>query len=190
MVLLEPRLDGIHEGNDILFPSIGKIGGHATRTDVVVVHAKASDLLKEPQYRLAFTPAVNDHRDRTEIKAVGGHEQQVRGDPVQLGHEHADPRGSCRNFQTEQLLGSERERQFGEQRRRVIHPGDVGAALKIRQVLAGLFHAGVEIANDGLGTKDRLALHLQHQAKHAVSRRVRRPHVDDHLGIADVVGGV
>ncbi len=54
------------------------------------------------------------------------------------------------------------------------------AALDVAEHLAGLFHAGVQVANDGLGAQHELAVELQHETQHAVSRGVGRTHVDDH----------
>ena len=85
-----------------------------------------------------------------------------------------------RQLDPEQLLGGQREHQLVEQRREVVHAGDVGAALQVGELLAGLLHAGVQVADDRLAPQHRLALELQHEAQHAVGARVLRPHVDDH----------
>ena len=55
----------------------------------------------------------------------------------------------------EQLLDGEGEHQLVEQRRRVVHAGDVGGALEVGEVLARLLHAGVEVADDRLGPQRR-----------------------------------
>src|SRR5439155_17289190 len=57
---------------------------------------------------------------------------------------------------------------------------DVGRPLDVGQLLAGLLHAGVEVADDRLGPQHRLALEFEHDPEHAVRRRVLRPEVDDH----------
>ena len=50
---------------------------------------------------------------------------------------------------------------------------------------------GVQVADDRLAAQHRLALQLEHQAQHAVRRRVLRTHVDDHrLIVVGVVGEV
>src|SRR6185295_7660663 len=46
--------------------------------------------------------------------------------------------------------------------------------------LARLLDARVEVADDGLGRNDDLAVELQHEPKHPVGARVLRPHVDGH----------
>ncbi len=62
----------------VVAPAVGQVGGHAAGADVVVVHAQAGDLLEEPQALLPLAPAVEHHRHRADVHAVGGEEQQVR----------------------------------------------------------------------------------------------------------------
>ena len=109
------------------------------------------------------------------------------GDAIHLAHEHADPRCPCWDLDTKEFLGCQREDQFVEERGGVIHAGDVGATLEIGQALAGLFHPGVQVTDDGLGPKDGFAIHLQHQAKHTVGGWMARTHVDQHGLIGFVV---
>ena len=150
VILLEPRLDHVHQFDEIFLPTIVKIGGNSARTDVVVVHPKAGHFFEEAQNRLALAPAIDDHRHSAEVESVGRHEQQVRAHAVELGHQHADPCGTLGDFESEQVLGGERKGELGEQRRGIVHPGDVRASLEVGELLAGLFHAGMQIANDGL----------------------------------------
>ncbi len=180
VVLLEAGRQHLHGPQHLVAPAVGQVGGHTAGADVVVVHPQAGDRLEEPQDLLALAPAVDHHRHGAEVHAVGGHEQQVRRDAVHLGHEHADPGGSLGNLDTEEFLGGEGEGQFGEQRRGVVHPGDVGGALEVGQALGLLLHTGVEIPDDRLRAADGFTVHFEHEAKHAVSRRVRRTHVDQH----------
>ena len=153
-----------------------------------MVHPKAGHLLEEAQYLLAFPPAVDHHGDGPQVHAVGGLEQQVRRDPVQLAHEHPDPGGAWRYVQLQELLNGHGEGQLREERCRVVHAGDVGGALQVGEVLGGLLHAGVQVADDRLAPQDRLALHLQHQPEHPVGGRVGWPHVEDHPLVGDVAG--
>ena len=163
-------------------PAVGQVGGHAAGADVVVVHPQAGDLLEDPQALLAVAPAVDHHRHRADVHAVGGEEQQVGRHPVQLGDEHADPLRPLGDVlvDAEQLLGGERERQLVEERRGVVHAGDVRGALEVGEVLTRLLHAGVQVADDRLRAQHGLALELEHEAQHAVGAGVLRTHVDDH----------
>jgi hypothetical protein len=48
--------------------------------------------------------------------------------------------------------------------------------------------AGVQVADLGIDADDDLAVDLQHQAQHAVRRRVLRPHVEDHVLVFGAFG--
>jgi hypothetical protein len=172
--------DELHQTEHVAAPAIGQIRGDTAGPDVVVVHPQAGDLLEEPQDLFALAPAVEHHRHGPDVHAVGRQEQQVRRDPVELGHEHADPDRPLGHLDLEELLDGEGERQLGEQRRGVVHAGDVGAALHVGQLLTRPLHAGVQVADDGLGAQDGLAPELHHEAQHPVRGRVLRPHVDEH----------
>ena len=193
VVLVEPRRDQLEQPQHVVAPARRQVGGDATDADEVVVHPQAGDLLEEAQHLLALAPAVDHHRHGAEVHAVGGQEQQVAGHPVELGQQHADPHRPLGDVvvDAEQLLGGEGERQLVEERAEVVHPRDVRAALQVRQLLAGLLHAGVQVADDRLAPQHRLALHLQHQPQHAVGARVGRAHVEDHrLVLVGVLGQV
>ena len=88
--------------------------------------------------------------------------------------------GARRQLHVEQRLGGQREDQLVVERRQVVHPGHVGRALDVGQLLALLLHAGVQVADDRLGAQDGLAVQLEHEAQHAVGGGVLGPHVDDH----------
>ena len=145
-----------------------------------MVHAEASDFLKEAKRFFTFTPSVKHHRHCTKVHAVRGHEEKVRRDAIHLGHEHANPDRTFRHFDVKQLFDSEREGKFGEQRRCVIHARHVGWALQVGEFFARALHACMEIANNRLTAKNGLALEFEHETQHTVSRRMLRTHVDDH----------
>jgi hypothetical protein len=158
-----------------------------------VIHPQAGDLLEEPQHLFALAPAVDHHRHRAEVHAVGRHEEQMAGHPAHLGHQHPDPHGAVGNVlvDAEEFLRGHRECEFVGDRAQVVHAGDVRATLRIGELLAGLLHAGVEVADDRLAPQHGLALQFQHQPQHAVGRRVLWAHVDDHrLILVGIVGEI
>ncbi len=104
----------------------------------------------------------------------------MRGDAVQLGHQHPDPHRPRWHLDAEQRLGGQAEDELVRERRHVVHAGDVRRALQVREVLRGLLHPGVEVPDDRLRAQHRLAVELEHETQHAVSAGVLRPHVDDH----------
>ena len=145
-----------------------------------MVHPQAGGLLEEGEHHLALAEAVDQHGGGAEVPTVGGHPQQVRRHPVELGHQHADPGGARWQLHAEKGLGGEREDQLVVQRREVVHPGHVGGARDVGQLLTRLLHPRVQVADDRLGAQHRLAVELEHEPQHAVGRGVLRPHVDDH----------
>ena len=174
---------------DVVLPPVGQVGGRAPGPDEVVVHAQPGGLLEEGQDHLPLAEAVDHHRRRREVHAVGGHPHQMGGDPVELGQEHPDPVGAGRHLDAEERLDGKREDQLVVERRQVVHAGDVGGPLDVGQLLGGLLHAGVEVADHRLGPQHRLAVELDHEPEHAVGRRVLGAHVDDHglvVGLLDV----
>ena len=120
---------------------------------------------------------------------IGG---QVRGDPVQLHHQHpqhARPLGNLVG-DAEQPLGGQAVRGLVEQRGQVVHPGAERDALRPGAELHVLLDAGVQVADDRPELGDRLAVQRQDQPEHAVRRRVLRAHVDDQVLVAAAVGGL
>ena len=63
-------------------------------------------ILEDVQDVLALAEAVQHHRDRAELHAGGAEPDQVRGDPVELHHQHADRGGPLGDLvlDAEQLL--------------------------------------------------------------------------------------
>ena len=184
---------GVADDRNVVPPSVGQVGRHATGTDVVVVHPEPGRLLEEAQHHLALAEAVDHHGRRAEVHAVGGHPHEVGRHPLQLGHEHADPHRPRRELHSQELLGGHGEDQLVGEGREVVHAGHVGGALDVGELLTGLLHAGVQVPDDRLGAQHGLAVELQHQAQHPVRRGVLRAHVDDHRVVVapfdvDVVG--
>ncbi len=77
----------------------------------------------------------------------------------------------------QQLLDGEREGMLLAHRRDVIEPVEIGHRLQIGLVLDQLLGAAVQQADMRVGALDDLAVHLQHQAQHAVRRRMLRPEI-------------
>jgi hypothetical protein len=62
--------------------------------------------------------------------------------------------------------------------------------LVVMHVLRDLFIPAVQVADIRGDLRDDFAVHFQDKSKHAVRRRMRRPHVDDQLLTQDIVGGL
>ena len=178
-VFTDPLPDLVDEGLDVVFPTVGEVGGHATGPDVVVVHPQTGRLLEEIEDVLPIAETVDEHRDGAEVGALGGGPDQVAGDPVQLGHEHPDRLGTLGYLDAQQRFDRQRESQLHVQRRQVVHPGDVGGALHVGQRLTGLLHAGMEVPDDRLDPADRLPVQLELETEHAMGGGMLRAHVED-----------
>ncbi len=183
----------VHTGGDdvehlerVLLPTVGQVGGDAAGTHVVVVHAQPGDGLEQAQHLFAFAPAVQHHRDRADVHPVRRLEQQVRAHAVELRHHHADPLRARRHLDVEQPFRCEAVHELVGDRRGVVHARDVGRTLDVRELLAGLLHTGVQVADHRFDLQDLFAVELHHEPQHAVGRRVLRTHVDDHR-VAEIV---
>ena len=111
----------------------------------------------------------------------------MAGDPVELGREDPDVLGAARHLDVEQLLEGHDRRPLAEQRADVLERVEVGDRLVVVGVLAQLLDAAVEVAEDRVEVDDLLAVELEDDPQHAVGRRVLRPHVDEHLAVAERV---
>ncbi len=161
-------------------PAVGEVRGDAAGPNEVVVHAQPGDGLEQTERHFAFTPAVDEHRHRADVAAVGGLEQEVRGDALQLDEHHAHPHGAGRDLDVEESFDGHRVHKLVREGREVVHAGHVRGALDVGELLAGLLHAGVEVADDRLGTEDRFPVEFEHDSEDPVGGGVLGPHVDDH----------
>ena len=92
--------------------------------------------------------------------------------------EHADELAAARHRDAEQLLDRQREGVLLVHRRDVVEPVEIGDRLQVGLVLDQLLGAAVEQADMRIDALDDLAVELQHEAQHAVRRRMLRPEVD------------
>ncbi len=72
---------------------------------------------------------------------------------------------------------AEREGVLLAHRRDVVEPVEIGHRLEIGLVLDQLLGAAMQQADMRIGALDHLAVHLQHQAQHAMGRRMLRPEI-------------
>jgi len=71
---------------------------------------------RKPESHLTLAPAVDHHRHRADVHPVRRLEQQVGRDAIELDEEHADPRGSGRHLEVEELLDRHREDELVRER--------------------------------------------------------------------------
>ena len=94
-----------------------------------------------------------------------------------------------REFPAHQLFHGQRVSDVVRERRKIIQPIRVRHELVVVHVLGDFFVAAMQVADVRRGFGDDLAVELEHEAQNAVRRRMRRPHVEDHL-FADVAIGM
>ena len=86
-----------------------------------------------------------------------------------------------RDLEPEQLLGRQAEGVLLVHRRDVVEPVEVADGLQVGLVLDQLLGAAMQEADVRIDALDHLAVELQHEAQHAVRRRMLRPEVDVEL---------
>ena len=108
--------------------------------------------------------------------------------PGQLAAKHAQRLAARRQRPAHEFFDGAGVGHVVGQRREVVQTVRVGHELVVVHVFGDLLVAAVQEADIGLGLVDHLAVEFQHQAQHAVGRRVGGPHVENHA-IADQVVG-
>ena len=177
----------VEERFALLQPAARQVGRGAAEREVAVGQPGAADLLEQIENLLAFAEGVQERAERAEVEAVGAHADEVAGDAVHLGDDHAQmpgllgQLGSFISFSTRQ-----RPAEIHVHPGQIVHPVGVRNPLPRREVLADLFGAAMQIADVRRHFGDDLAVGPQHQPQHAVRAGMLRAHVDEHLVRADV----
>ena len=86
----------------------------------------------------------------------------------------------------EQLLRRQAERVLLIDRRDVVEPVEIRDRLQIGLVLDQLFGAAVQKPDMRIDALDDLAVEFEHQAQHAVRRRMLRPEIDREVACGGV----
>ena len=146
------------------------------------MHARAAGRFLQVEHVLAQVEGVKEAGNRAEIDAAGAQPDAMRRDARQLGDEHADllrARGNAIG-DAEQFLDAEHVAEPVALGREIIHALDDGLRLRPKKILGGLFDAGVQVADLGLGRDDGLAVYFEHDLQHAVRRGMLRAHRQHH----------
>ena len=97
--------------------------------------------------------------------------------------EHTDQLAADRHFDAEQTLDRKREGMLLVHRRAIVEPVEIGHRLQIGLRLDQLLGAAMQQPDMRIDAVDHLAVEFQHQAQHAVRRRMLRAEID--VEIAD-----
>jgi hypothetical protein len=161
--------------------AVRQVVADAAHPVVVVEQPRPAGPLEEVEDLLAVPQQVQERREGADVHRVGADRDRVRGDPLQLGHQHADRLHVRAHLDAHQLLDGEREAERVAHRRHVVHAVGVGQHPGVVDVLGVLLEAAVQVADVGPRRAHDLAVGAQLQPEHPVGRRVLRPHVEDHL---------
>ena len=173
-------------------PSCRDVVAHAADLVEAVEQARADQRLEQVEDHLALADAVEEDRRAAAERAAHVHApraepEQVRGDPLQLGGDHAQILRALRHFDLADLLGRQHVGELARHRRDVVGLRRDRRVLRVGQRLGQLLVAAVQIADHRVDADDRFALEREDGAEHAVGRRVLRPHVHRQALAAGVV---
>ena len=160
---------------------VGQVLAHAADPAERGVHARAGDHLHEVHDHLALAHGVEQRGHRAEVHRQRAGDQQVAGEPRQLGHQHADVLRPLRRLDVEELLDRQREGEVVGGRAEIVEPVGQREDLGVGEALGQLLGAAVEIADVGIDAGDVLGLHLEHEPQDAVGAGVLRAEVEQHL---------
>ena len=130
---------------------------------------------------LALLERPQERRERADVDAGRAEPDEVRDDARQLARHHPQHLAPLGDLDPEQPLRAERERDVVAGRVEIILAVGPRDDLIVLPVLADLLEAAVQVADVRDAAHDRLAVELEHQAQHAVRRRMLRPDVDEHV---------
>ena len=156
---------------------------HAAGADIGRMHAAAACPLVEHHQLLAFLEAPERRRQRADIHGLRGDVEEMREEAADLGIEHADELGAHRYRHADELLHRERIGVLLVHRRHVIEAVEIGQRLEIGLVLDQLLGAAVQQPDMRVDALDDFAVELEHEAQHAMRRRVLRPEIDGELAV-------
>ena len=194
LVLVEEGVAGLdllgrlrHPVAEAAHELVVQVAVDATDPEVVEEHPLAGQRRQHVDDLVALDERPQDRRQPAEVERHPAEEQGVAGDPVQLGREDPDVLGAARHLDVQQLLEGEHRRPLVEQRADVLERVRVADRLVVVGVLAQLLDAAMEIAEHRVEVDDLLAVELEDDPQDAVGRGVLRPHVDEHLAVAERV---
>ena len=99
-----------------------------------------------------------------------------------------DPLGALGNLELEQFFNGQAVAKVVCHGAEVIDAVGEGNYLLVELGFAGLFDAGMQIADFGIEADNNLAVDFEHEAQHAVGGWVLRPHVEDHVLVFGSLG--
>ena len=147
------------------------------------MHARARGALVEHHELFALLETPQRRGERADIHRLRGDVEEMRQQPADLAIEHADDLRAPRHGEAEQLFRREAERVLLIHRRDIIEPVEIRDRLQIGLLLDQLFGAAMQQADMRIDALDHFAIELEHEAQHAVGRRMLRPEIDREIAL-------
>ena len=172
----------------VLRHAVRQVAVDAAGAVVRGVHARARHRLVAVHQLLALAERVEEHRHRAEVERVGSDPHEVVQDARDLVEHGADVLRADRRLDAEQLLDRAHVAVLVAHHRHVIQAIHVADRLVERLRLGELLGRAMQQADVRVGTLHDFAVELEHEAQHAVGRRMLRPEI--HRVVADLLHGV
>ena len=141
------------------------------------MHPRARNRLVAVEERLALPEGIEDDSHGTHVQRMRTDPHQVVQDAGDLVEHHADVAGADGGLDAQHLLDGQHVGVLVAHHGHVVETVHVGQRLQVGALLGQLLGGPVQQADVRVGTLHDLAVHFQHQAQHAVGRRVLRPEV-------------
>ena len=168
----------VDESAHLLIETGRQVARHSADARVRRGETGAGQLLGQIVNHLAVFEGVEKDGHGPDVHGISPDTEKVRRNARQLTADHADGLAARRQFPAHQFFHRQCVGHVVGQRREVIQPVRVRHELVVLHVLRDLLVAAVEVADVRIGLGNDLTVQLEHNAQHAVRRRVRGPHVD------------
>ncbi|OIQ68002.1 hypothetical protein GALL_504100 [mine drainage metagenome] len=164
-------------GLAVLRHAVRQVAVHATGAEIGSVHARTRHRLVHVEQVFALAEGVQKNGHRPAVEAMRTQPHQVVEEAGDFGEHHPDVLPTQRHLDAQQLFDRQAVGVFVAHHRHVVEAVHVGQRLDIGLVLGQFFRGAVEQADVRIGTLHHFAVEFEHQAQHAVGRRVLRPEV-------------
>src|SRR5713101_3607668 len=161
--------------------TLREVGHHPANASVRRRQPGPADRLDETVELLAGLDEVKEYRKGSQLHGVGRNAGEVIRKPGQLADEHADILTALRHLHVEEFFDGQHIAHIVDQRGDIIEPVSVGNHLRIGMALRLFFKGAMQVTDLCITIDHRLTVQFQGQVDDAMHRRVRRPHVQEHV---------
>src|SRR5215468_4388564 len=170
--------EGIAERRDVVDQLIGQVLVYAADPEIGRMHAAARSALIKHHQLFALFEAPQWWRERSHVHRLRGDVEKVRQQTADLRIENANELRPFRDDDAEQLFCRKAEGMLLIHRCDIVETVEIRDRLLIGLVLDQLFGTAMQEPDMRIDAIDHLAVKFQHEAQHAMRRRMLRPEVD------------